>query len=71
MKNKETKQMKSTKEIVESVLEKNSGKSFNEVFFKVIETIDPETRKCDKELKKICTGKDFPSFATIDKYMRS
>lgn len=68
MKNKET---KSTKEIVESVLEKNSGKSFNEVFFKVIEEIDPEARKCDKELKKICTGKDFSSFATIDKYMRS
>ena len=68
MKNKET---KSTKEIVESVLEKNSGKSFNEVFFKVIEVIDPEARKCDKELKKICTDKDFPSFATIAKYMRS
>ena len=68
MKNKET---KSTKEIVESVLEKNSGKSFNEVFFKVIEEIDPEARKCDKELKKICTRKDFPSFATIDKYIRS
>jgi hypothetical protein len=68
MKNKET---KSTKEIVESVLEKNSGKSFNEVFFKVIEAIDPEAKKCDRELKKICTGKDFPSFATIAKYMRS
>lgn len=69
MKNKETKQMKSTKEIVESVLEKNSGKSFNENFFKVLEKM-VDTKNLDyKTLKKICIGRNFPSFATIIKYI--
>lgn len=60
---------KSVKEMAEKVLEKNAGKSFNENFFKVLEKMVDTKNLNYKTLKKICTGRNFPSFATIIKYI--
>ena len=63
---------KTVKDVVESVVKKNPGKTRNFYIMKAVEEYCPEVKGMDlKSFKKTVSSPDFPSLVTFDRYIRN